>query len=215
MLTADPAALFPRCPAFGFTAAPAYLVKKIMREGGFERRNRKWQRPLNAYASFPTGNRPEADIEEVLHFWHAMGGEEQCFRFKDWVDFKSCALGATPAATDQPLVHVTDSPDHYQLTKQYVVGSRIQVRDITRPRGSTILVANEVGAVQAADRWHLDESTGHLTTLGGFIGVPTAWGGEFDVWVRFDGQLQVQIVEYKAQAASFSLIERRDDNGNA
>lgn len=214
MLTSDTAAIFPACPTYGFTSSPRYLVKKIMREGGFERRNRKWARPLHSYSAVPTGDRPQADIEAVRDFWHAMGGEELCFRFKDYVDFKSCGLAATPLATDQPLIPTDDSPASFQLVRQYIVGARIQEREITRPIGSTILIANEFGALQAGSHWQLDESTGKLVTLAGFTGTPTSWGGEYHVWVRFDGDASFTVSNFEAQNAQFMLTEQRD-RGNA
>ena len=208
-IIADTSPIFPACPTFGFTAEPEYLVKITAREGGYERRDRKWSRPLIKFTGVPLGDQPQADIEAVLYFWHAMGGMSSPFRFKDWTDFKSCRLDATPAATDQPLVPSGDTPVSYRLVKQYVVGSVIQQREILRPVGSSILIANETGAVQSAADWHLDESTGLVTLASGFAGTPTAWGGEFYVWVRFNGQLNPQISNFLAQNLTVQLAELR------
>jgi uncharacterized protein (TIGR02217 family) len=209
MITADASPIFPACPTFGFTAEPEYLVKITAREGGYERRDRKWARPLLSFTGVPLGDRPQKDIEAVLHFWHAMGGMSDPFRFRDWTDYKSCPLDATPAATDQPIVASMDSPPKLRLVKQYVVGSVIQQREIVRPFGASLLIANETGAVQPASSWTVDEATGLLTRGSGFAGTPTAWGGEFFVWVRFNGQLNPQISNHRIQNVTIQLKELR------
>lgn len=203
----DTSEVFPGCPTFGFVAEPNYLVKITSREGGFERRDRKWARPLTKYTGVPMGDRPQADIEQILYFWHAMGGMWSGFRFKDWTDFKSCRLDASPLATDMPLAASGDSPASFRLIKQYRAGSTIQEREITRPIGSTIHIANEVGATQTA--WTLDEKTGLVTIGGGFSGTPTSWGGEFDVWVRFDAQFNPTFSNHNIMNVSVSLAEIR------
>jgi len=208
-VTADPSAIFPACPTFGFTAEPNYLVKIVSREGGFERRQRVWSRPLTKYTAVPLGDQSQADIENVLYFWHAMGGMSSGFRFKDWLDFKSCRLNGTPGATDQPLVPSGDSPASYRLVKEYTVGSITQEREIQRPNGATIQVANGAGTVQDSSLWNLDESTGLLTTLTGFSGTPTAWGGEFYVWVRFDAQFNPAFSNHQILNATIQLAELR------
>jgi uncharacterized protein (TIGR02217 family) len=205
----DIAETFPMCPTFGFIAEPNYLVKITSREGGYERRQRVWSRPLSKYTGVPSGDQPQEDIEDILDFWHAMGGLSTAFRFKDWIDYKSCHLSFTPAATDQPLVLSGDSPVSYRLVKQYSTksGRTIQQREITRPCGSTIMIANQFGAVQSA--WTLDESTGLVTIGGGFVGTPTAWGGEFDVWVRFDAQFNPAISNLNVMNVVVQLAELR------
>src|SRR4029077_21106992 len=109
----------------------------------------------------------------------------------------ACGWRAPPAATDMPLASDTNSPAKYRLVKQYTAGSVIQVREIQRALGSSIKIANEVGAVQSA--WTLDESTGLVSICGGFSGTPTSWGGEFYVWMRFDAQLNPTISSWGKQ----------------
>jgi uncharacterized protein (TIGR02217 family) len=206
-IVADPAECFPVCPTFGFVAEPNYLVKITSREGGYERRQRVWSRPLSKYTGVPFGDQPQADIESILYFWHAMGGMWSGFRFKDWIDYKSCRLDATPAATDMPLEVSGDSPSSYRLIKEYAAGSTIQLREITRPRGSTIMIANNSGEEQSD--WTLNEANGLLTIGGGFSGTPLSWGGEFDVWARFDAQFNPAISNYNIMNVSVQLAEIR------
>lgn len=209
MLIPDTTEIFPACPSFGFTSGPRYKVKIIEREGGYERRTRKWSRPLHRYTSVPMGTRAEEDIQEVLYFWHAMGGPAEGFRLKDHADYKSCKTHQTPTPLDQPFILIEDSPGGYQLVKTYVVGTREQVREIYKPKGDTIRVANEVGVEQPDTAWTLDEGTGLLTLGETFAGVPTSWGGEFYVYARFDSELDIAIAERNIQACDFSLSEIR------
>lgn len=209
MITADDAAVFPACPTFGFVAEPGILVKITPKEGGFERRQRVWAQSLTKYTTVPSGDQAQADIEAIYNFWMAVGGMSNGFRFKDWADFQSCSLDATPAASDQPIVSSGDSPPSYRLIKQYNAGPFSQQRVIQRPIGSTIEIANEVGATQDPANWTLDESTGVLTIGGGFDGTPASWGGEFDVWVRFDAQLNPTFSNYKIMNVTVQLTELR------
>jgi uncharacterized protein (TIGR02217 family) len=210
MIVADTLETFPTCPTYGFSVDPFILVKIIEREGGYESVDRKWAHPRRRFDGVPIGDKPQADVERILYFYLAVGGMAGEFRFKDWTDFKSCLLDEEPEPTDQPLVYVPDSPAGYQLLKQYTFGSLTYERTIRRPIGDTIRVANEVGAEQAADRWSLDEATGILTPLGGFVGTPTFWGGEFDVFARFAGPFIPEISNREIQRADVHICEKRE-----
>lgn len=209
MITADNAPVFPACPTFGFVAEPNFLVKIVAKEGGFERRQRVWNQSLTQYTSVPSGDRAQADIEAIYYFWMAVGGMSNGFRFKDWLDFQSCRLDESPSATDQPIISSGDSPASFRLVKDYSAGPFIQQRIIQRPIGETIEIANELGETQDPTTWNLDESTGVLSIGGGFSGTPTAWGGEFDVWVRFNAQLNPAISNYRIQNVTVQLCELR------
>jgi uncharacterized protein (TIGR02217 family) len=219
-ITPDLAETFPNCPTYGFVSEPNYLVKITAREGGFERRQLVWARPLLKFTGVPFGDQPQEDIEDILDFWHAMRAMAFGFRFRDWIDYKSCRLAATPAATDQPLIASTDSPSKFQLVKQYITksGRTIQEREITRPVGSAyidelhsyagIQVANETGTIQTD--WTLDEATGIVTPGGSFAGTPHSWGGEFHVWSRFDAVFNPSISEHQVMNATVQLAQIRE-----
>ncbi len=200
---------FPICPSLGMQSAPSYLVDVVRMQSGVEKRNRYWSRPLYRYtvSVYP---RLRDEVQQVLEFWHAVGGRECGFRFKDYVDFKSCRTQNTPTPTDQPLVALSGSPSGYQLTKRYTFGSRSQDREIYKPVDGTIRIANQAGVEQGSGTWDLDPTTGILLTLGGFSGVPTTWGGEFDVPVRFDSMdLPITLQQYDIHGVSFTLTELR------
>lgn len=200
---------FPICPSLGAQSAPAYNVSVARMMSGAERRNRFWQYPLHRY-TVSVDPRAVDEVQTVLEWWHAMGGMECGFRWIDYADYKSCRVNQTPTALDQPLT-ATGSPLSYQLVKEYTVGTRTQERIILKPVDGTIRVANGSGVEQASNLWSLDTTTGLLTTLPGFSGVPLTWGGEFDVPVRFDGtELPITIHQTRVQGTSFVLAELRN-----
>jgi uncharacterized protein (TIGR02217 family) len=198
---------FPGCPSFGYVSEPRYSVSVTQRAGGHERRNANWSRPLHRY-TLTVGPRMEAEIAELLEFWHAVGGTAYGFRFKDFADFQSCRSGSTIAATDQPLIVTADSPSAYQMTKRYTWGARTQDRDIVKPVSGTILVAD--GGVLKTETTHyvVDYTTGIVDINFSPSGALT-WGGEFDVPARFDSEFPVEIVTRRIESAQFAVAEIR------
>ncbi len=200
---------FPACPSFGYSFSPGYSVRIVQMESGRELRNRNWARPL-IRVSCTVGPREEEEIYSLLGFWHAVGGTECGFRFRNPADCLSCAIGQTPAATDQPLVSTGDSPAAYQLTKRYTRGARSQDIDIVKPVPGTVIVANQLGELQPPTAYTLDTTTGVLVPNGGFVGVPATWGGEFDLPMRFDSEFPIEIIDQRIQSVTFTLVELRN-----
>lgn len=205
-ITADTTEIFPNVPSYGFTVEPQYLVSIVQREAGYERRVRRWARPLNRYTAVPLAERVTADIYSVWQFWHAMGGRATVFRLLDPFENLSCAPGGVVARTDQPVVSLGNGT--YQLVKRYTYGSVTQDRYITRPKGSTILIGGAGGSTITA--FDLNESTGVITPTGSPLPVPTTWGGQFYVPVRFDSELPVEMSNKGAQRVTFALAEVRE-----
>jgi uncharacterized protein (TIGR02217 family) len=205
---------FPACPKYGVTSEPDYSVTVISRAGGHERRNRNWSRPLTR-VTITVGPGPRADdeIQELLEFWHAVGGMAIGFRYKDEADYKSCRVSGTVSKDDQPLVLIAGSPQTYQMVKRYTAGAQTQDREIYKPVSGTILIA--VNGVQKTENtdYTIDYTTGVVEFLTPLPGSPVTpdltWGGEFDIPVRFDSTFPVEQVSFEIQAASFTLQELR------
>jgi uncharacterized protein (TIGR02217 family) len=199
---------FPSCPSFGFVSEPMYSVSVIERASGIESRNRNWSRPLHRYTA-TLGPRVEAEVQELLEFYHAVGARAYGFRFHDYVDFKSCRGNLDPSSTDQPLyLDPTASPEVYQLVKEYTFGDLTQQREIRKPVEGTILIEDD-GDLKTEDvDYTIDYTTG-LVTLNFAPSSSLTWGGEFDVPVRFDSEFPVEIVTRRIQSASFVLRELR------
>lgn len=198
---------FPGCPSFGFVSQPDYLTSVVRVRSGREQRNRYWARPLYRY-QVTVGPRMEDEIQALLEFWHAVGGMECGFRFKDWADFKSCRVGQEPTALDQPLIAVAGSPAAYQLTKRYTAGVRTQERPIYKPVQGTILLADNGTTKTETTDYVVDYATGLVSLNFTPVGALT-WGGEFDVPVRFDSEFPVELSNHKIQTVTFALQELR------
>src|ERR1700744_5190071 len=93
---------FPACPNFGAQSQPRYSVTIIQTASGRERRNRNWSKSLLQF-DCTIGPREEDTIQEILEWWHALGGSECGFRFRDYSDYKSCRTNNTPTRLDMPV----------------------------------------------------------------------------------------------------------------
>jgi uncharacterized protein (TIGR02217 family) len=190
---------FPGCPSAGFTSDPQYRVVITRRSSGVEKRNRSWTYPLTQL-TVTIGPRAEDEIQEVLEFYHSVGGQAVGFRVKDYSDFKSCHVSFDPTANDQPLL-ATAVGGTYQLAKLYQFGVDqdgnpvTQYRPIYKPVAGTVLLSG-AGSV--------DYETGLVTGSGG-----GTWGGEFDVPCRFDSGFPVEVVARQIQSVTFALVELR------
>lgn len=203
---------FPLPPNYGYIAAPRLLTHVASVQSGRTNRNRVWQYPLQLFTC-TVGPRAQNLIEDLREFWYAVGGREVGFRFKDYADFKSCRLGQTPSALDQPAIRQDGSPQSWQLFKRYSKGGREQYRPIQKPTG-TILVAADGELQTAGVDYGIDMTTGVLTPIGGaWDGSPEpviTWGGEFDVPVWFqDEEFPVLLENLRVQTVSFALKEER------
>lgn len=197
---------FPGCPSFGYTSQPDYSVTVVRKSGGQEERNANWSRPLQTITV--TVIRMEEEIQDLLEFWHAVGGMFCGFRFKDWADYQSSAIGVEPSATDQPLILNAESPEGYQLTKRYTAGARTQDREIYKPVQGTILIADAgVAKAEGAD-YTIDYTTG-IVDLNFTPAGALTWGGEFDIPARFASEFAVELVTRKVESVQFIIQELR------
>lgn len=199
----DPA--FPTCPSFGFTSTPAYRVSVVETAGGHERRNKHWRRPRHRFQA-SVSPRAEDEVAAVLEFYHAVGGRAHGFRFKDYVDFQSCRKGEDVSPLDQPLVAIAGAT--YQLYKFYTAGVLTQERIIQKPVAGTVRVADAGVEKTLGVDWTLDETTGIVTLAFSPVGALT-WGGEFDVPVRFDSDLDTEIMNKRIDGCTFLMLEIR------
>lgn len=198
---------FPACPSFGYRARPQLSVTPIETASGHERRNRNWARFLLEY-DCTVGPRAQEEIEELTEFWYALGGIECGFRFRDWLDYKSCRPSETATPFDQPLILDEDSPGGYQLTKLYIYGARTYERIIRKPTPDTIRLADAGVEKDYGDDWTIDTTTGLVTLSFSPAGV-LSWGGEFDVPVRFNSEFPVELMDKEIQSVTFNLKELR------
>lgn len=201
---------FPQCPSFGYRALPDYSVQINQRGTGREKRNAAWAEALRRI-EVTVGPRAEADVAELLEFWHAVGGREVGFRFKDWSDFKSCRAHEDVTPTDQPMGQTTGSPTLHRLVKVYAVGILTRNRRIEKPVQGTIRIADGGTEKTEGVDWSLDYATGVVTLNFAPVGALT-WGGEFDVPVRFDSDFPVELLDKEIQSVTVALQEIRPND---
>jgi uncharacterized protein (TIGR02217 family) len=179
-------------------------------DSGAESRNQRWSYPRHKYDA-AYGVTTLARLENLLNYHWVMGGKAIGFRYKDWMDYKSCSRFGTPAATDCAIGTGTGSLATFQLYKTYTQGAYTRFRKILKPIASTVLIAVAGVVKTVTTHYTLDAATGIVTFTGGNI--PTAGqavtaGFEFDVPVRFDiDDLSINIEDYNSGASQVPLIE--------
>ncbi len=201
---------FPTTISRGATGGPERRTDVVTTASGREERNSRWVNSRRRYnAGF--GVKSLNDIQQVVAFFEERRGRLHAFRWKDHVDFKSCAASAIPSANDQTLGVGEGTTASFQLIKKYGSGLRDYARVIAAPVAGTILVA--VNGVASSfftvnlQTGILTFTAGHIPTLGQIISA----GFEFDVPVRFDSdQLTINIANFQAgEIPDINLIEVR------
>ncbi|PWR22981.1 DUF2460 domain-containing protein [Zavarzinia aquatilis] len=199
---------FPLSVALGTAGGPMRRVDVVTLASGREERNALWAGSRRRYDA-GLGLRSDDDLHAVIEFFEARGGKLHAFRFRDWLDWKSCPPLMAPAMTDQIIATGDGARLQFPLVKRYVSGPSAHVRTIVKPVAGTVLLAVDGAAVTAPDA-SVDLATGIIT----FSDAPSAGasitaGFEFDTPVRFDiDQLSVSLADFRAgQVPSIPLIE--------
>lgn len=201
---------FPTNISRGAQGGPERRTDVVTTASGREERNSRWVNSRRRYnAGF--GVKSLNDIQQVVAFFEERRGRLHAFRWKDHVDFKSCAASATPSANDQTLGVSDGTTASFQLIKKYGSGLRDYARVIAAPVPGTVLVAVNGSA---SNFFTLNLQTGILTFTAGHIptmGQIITAGFEFDVPVRFDSdQLTINIANFQAgEIPDINLIEVR------
>ncbi len=121
----------------------------------------------------------------MIAFFEEVRGRLSGFRFCDPFDLRSCAILATPAATDQRIGTGDGLTASYQLTKTYGSTNPYR-RTIRKPKAGSVLVAVGGVALDATD-YTVDHATGLVTLVNApAAGAAVTAGYEFFVPVRFD-----------------------------
>ncbi|WP_297516165.1 DUF2460 domain-containing protein [uncultured Caulobacter sp.] len=192
--------------AFGCTGGIERRTDVVALASGFERRTSAWAQGRRRYL-IATAARPLDELAELVAFFEARRGRLAGFRFRDPLDFKSCAPSAQPAAGDQALGTGDGTRKAFQLVKAY--GETL--RTIAKPAVGTVKVA--VGGVPlAASAFGVDPTTGVVTlNTAPPAGAAVTAGFEFDTPVRFDvDRLDVTLEGFAAgRVSACALVEVR------
>jgi uncharacterized protein (TIGR02217 family) len=202
---------FPANLSFGSLGGPERRTEVVTLANGFEERNSPWAHSRRRYDA-GLGLRSLDDVEALIAFFEARGGQLHAFRWKDWSDFKSCRPSAVPSPLDQVIGTGDGVTRTFQLQKLYQSGTQQYFRAITKP------VENSVQTAIAGDpripglQFSVDLEKGLVTFVDPpDVGVEVRAGFEFDVPVRFDtDRIQTSVASFHAgEVPSVPVVEVR------
>lgn len=177
---------FPCGVSEGSTSGSERRTDIVISGSGYEERNARWQNSRRVYnAGF--GVKGLEQISEVIDFFEQVRGRLYGFRWKDYADYKSCAVSRNVTAVDQVLGYGDNATQHYRLTKTYGAINP-WIRYITKPVVGTVRIAfDNVEIPESEDFWEVDTTSGIVS----FMDIPPSGvlitcGYEFDVPCRFD-----------------------------
>ena len=195
---------FPARLAFGSGSGIERKTEIVALASGYERRISPWAQGRRRYL-IGAGVKSLVDAAELLAFFEAREGRLYGFRFKDFADFKSCALNATPSPCDQILGTGDGIRTQFVLRKTYGA----VVRPIAKPVSGTVRVA--VGGTEVTG-YSINIDTGVVS----FASPPASGqvvraGFEFDTPVRFDSErIDLTLESFDTgRVTAVSLIEIR------
>ena len=190
--------------AFGSTGGVERRTEITTLGSGFERRSTPWAEGRRRYL-IGAGLRSLDDMAALTAFFEARRGRLYGFRFRDFADFKSCAPGEAPAATDQRIGTGDGTRRSFGLRKVY--GDH--ERRIRKPvEGSVRLAVNGVETTA----FSVDPATGQVTLAAApASGAVVTAGFVFDVPVRFDAdRIEVTLESFGVgRMVAMPLIEVR------
>ncbi|WP_420863885.1 phage distal tail protein, Rcc01695 family [Algirhabdus cladophorae] len=202
---------FPTSLSFGAVGGPERRTEIVTLTNGHEERNTPWQHSRRRYDA-GTGLQTLDDIEELISFFEARGGQMAGFRWKDWSDHKSCMPSKVPDFEDQVIGTGDGETTSFQLIKTYVSGAHSYVRPIKKP------VLGKVSLGLAGERqvegthYSVDTTVGLVTFSDApMAGTLVSAGFEFDVPVRFDtDRIQSSMSRFRAgEVPDVPVIEVR------
>lgn len=170
--------------SLGARGGPERRTDVVQMRSGFEERNALWansRRKWNAASGVKTFDQ----LAAIVEFWEERRARLYGFRWKDQLDFKSCAPGGIPAPIDQKIGIGDGVVKTFQLIKTYGGSFEPWTRVIRKPVAGTVRVAT--GGAEQSTGWTVDTTTGLVTfTTAPSVGLTVSAGYEFDVPVRFD-----------------------------
>ena len=190
--------------AFGSTGGIERRTEVVTLASGFERRATPWAHGRRRYL-IGAGLRSLDDVAVLVAFFEARRGRLHGFRFRDFIDFRSCAPSASISPLDQRLGEGTGAAVSFQLLKLY---GDIE-RPIRKPVDGSVRIA--VDGVETG-AFALDPPTGVVTLAEAPPeGAVVTAGFAFDTPVRFDtDRIDVTLEGFEAgRLVAAPLIEIR------
>ena len=191
---------FPIDVARGACGGPERQTQIVTLASGREVRNSRWAHSRRRYDA-GLGVRSFDALAQVISFFEERRGRLYGFRWRDQLDWKSCAPSQAPAATDQAIGAGDGLAAEFQLWKSYGTGASAYRRAIAKPQAGSVLVAVD-GIVQAPEAFSCDPVTGLVAFAPGHAppaGAVITAGFAFDVPVRFDTDaIEVDLSAFEA-----------------
>lgn len=204
---------FPVDVSFGSSGGPQRNTQIVAMASGREHRNQRWADARRRYEA-GYGVKDLDSLHEVISFFEARRGPLHGFRFRDPVDWKSCAPLAQVDPQDQIIGTGDGTTATFQLVKTYGSGGYASPRPVSKPVSGSVRVAVDGAEAQVGTHFNVDHASGEITFEPGHIPAASATisaGFEFDVPVRFasDG-LSISIAAFTAgDIPSIPLLEIR------
>ena len=204
---------FPTAISRNAQGGPERRTDVVVLGSGYEERNSRWADSRRVYNA-GYGVRSLDDLHAVVGFFEERRGRLYGFRWKDHLDWKSCAPGETSAAGDQIIGTGDGTRATFQLAKTYGSTLAPWIRAIRKPVAGSVKIAVAGAAKSEGSDFSVDSATGLVTFLAGHIpaaGEAVTAGFEFDVPVRFDtDKLEVSLQGLQHGAIpSIPIIEVR------
>ena len=192
---------------------PERRTDVVVLGSGHEERNARWADSRRSYNA-GYGVRSLDDLNEVIAFFEERRGRLYGFRWRDALDWKSCAPSDQPGPLDQTIGTGDGVTAAFQLVKTYGRDFAPWRREIKKPVLDSVVVAIDGTTSEAGSQYIVDTATGVVTFIGGHAPAPGAVvsaGYAFDVPVRFDtDRLEVDIQGFRHGAIpSIPVIEVR------
>jgi uncharacterized protein (TIGR02217 family) len=200
---------FPAAISFGSSGGVERRTEIVELVSGHEERNSPWAHSRRRYDA-GLGIRSLDDLDAVLAFFEARHGRLFGFRWKDWLDHKSCAPSGVPGPGDQAML-AGAGPAEWRLAKAYGDGAGTYLRPIAKPVPGSVRVAVD-GVELAPAAFAVNPATGAVTLASPApAGAAVTAGFEFDVAVRFDTDLiEVNLAAFQAgEIPSIPVVEVR------
>ncbi|MBN9247593.1 MAG: DUF2460 domain-containing protein [Hyphomicrobium sp.] len=204
---------FPTAISRNAQGGPERRTDVVVLGSGYEERNSRWADSRRTYNA-GYGVKSLTDLAEIIAFFEERRGRLHAFRWRDPMDWKSCAPNAAPGALDQVIGTGTGAKAAFQLKKVYGSAFAPWTRDIKKPVAATVKLAVAGAEQTAGTHFAIDATTGIATFLAGHIpasGQSVTAGFEFDVPVRFDtDKLEINLSGFTSGAIpNIPIVEVR------
>ena len=204
---------FPTGISLRAQGGPERRTDVVVLGSGYEERNSRWADSRRSYNA-GYGVRSLDDLHAVIAFFEERRGRLYGFRWRDHMDWKSCAPSESPAAGDQTIGTGDGVTAAFQLMKTYGDVHAPWSREIKKPVTSTVVVAVDGVPKAVGGDYTVDSLTGVVNFLPGFepaSGANVTAGFEFDVPVRFDtDKLDINLQGFRhGDIPSIPIVEIR------